>query len=225
MSPRHLTLELLESQALEAAAVDEAIARLASAGVKLALDDLGAGFSNLKRIAELPFDVIKIDQNIVKDITRDPIRTLSLIRTAVQIGHYLGREVVAEGLENAGIIEAACHLGCRLGQGYELARPMPAAALSEWIRTQPFRGSAGGGLRSWIGALACQWMMMHDTLAVRLPGEIASCPITEFLEVREIHDPQVLQWHWQIHEESAESVRVQAMGKLMQWMANTVRTS
>ena len=225
VSPRHLTLELLESQALEAAAVDEAIARLASAGVKLALDDLGAGFSNLKRIAELPFDVIKIDQNIVKDITRDPIRTLSLIRTAVQIGHYLGREVVAEGLENAGIIEAACHLGCRLGQGYELARPMPAAALSEWIRTQPFRGSAGGGLRSWIGALACQWMMMHDTLAVRLPGEIASCPITEFLEVREIHDPQVLQWHWQIHEESAEAVRVQAMGRMMRWMADTVRAT
>ena len=225
VAPQHLTLELLESQELEASAVDEAITRLASAGVKIALDDLGAGFSNLKRLAELPFDVIKIDQNIVKDLSRDPIKALSLIRTAVQIGHDLGRDVVAEGLEDEGIIEAACQLGCRFGQGYGLARPMPAAALADWIRTQPFHGSAGGGLRSWIGALAYQWMMMHDALCVRLPGEIASCPITEFLELQEIHDPQVLQWHWQIHEDSVESVRLQAMGQMMQWMADKVRAT
>ena len=223
--PQNLTLELLESQALEASAVDEAITRLASAGVKIALDDLGAGFSNLRRLAELPFDVIKIDQNIVKDLTCDPIKALSLIRTVVQIGNDLGRDVVAEGLENAGIIEAACQLGCRLGQGYGLARPMPAAALADWIRTQPFRGNAGVGLRSWIGALAYQWMMMHDALCVRLPGEISSCPITEFLEVQEIHDPQVLQWHWRIHEDPVESVRLQAMQQMMQWMADKVRAT
>ncbi|EQD62723.1 Diguanylate phosphodiesterase, predicted domain protein, partial [mine drainage metagenome] len=115
-------------------------------GVKIALDDLGAGFSNLKRLAELPFDVIKIDQNIVKDLARDPIKALSLIRTVVQIGHDLGRDVVAEGLEDEGIVEAAWQLGCSLGQGYGLARPMPAAALVDWVRTQPFRGSNGGGL-------------------------------------------------------------------------------
>ncbi len=223
--PQNLTLELLESQALEALAVDEAITRLISAGVKIALDDVGAGFSNLRRLAELPFDVIKIDQNIVKDLTCDPIKALSLIRTVVQIGNDLGRDVVAEGLENEGIIEAACQLGCRLGQGYGLARPMPAAALPDWIRTQPFRGNAGVGLRSWIGALAYQWMMMHDALCVRLPGEISSCPITEFLEMQEIHDPQVLQWHWRIHEDPVESVRLQAMQQMMQWMADKVRAT
>lgn len=225
VAPQHLTLELLESQALDASAVDQALTRLASAGVKIALDDFGVGFSNLKRLAELPFDVIKIDQNLVKDLTHDPIKALSLIRTAVQIGHDLGRDVVAEGLEDAGIIEAACQLGCRLGQGYGLARPMPAAALADWIRIQPFRGSAGGGLRSWIGALAYQWMMMHDTLCVRLPGEISSCSITEFLEAQEIHDRQVLQWHWQIHEDPVEAVRLQAMRQLMQWMVDKIRAT
>ena len=225
VAPQYLTLELLESQALEASTVDEAIGRLASTGVTIALDDLGAGFSNLKRLAELPFDVIKIDQNIIKDLACDPIKALSLIRTVVQIGQDLGRDVVAEGLEDEGIVEAACQLGCSLGQGYGLARPMPAAALADWVKTRSFHGCNGRGLRSWVGALAYQWMMMHDALCVRLPGELGSCPITGFLEVQEIHDAQVLHWHWQIHEESVESVRVQAMRQMMQWMADKVRTT
>ncbi|MGC8518459.1 MAG: EAL domain-containing protein, partial [Steroidobacteraceae bacterium] len=100
VAPEHLVLELLESQALEAITVDEAITRLAATGVKIAMDDLGSGFSNLKRLADLPFDVIKIDQNLVKDLARDPIKALSLIRTVVQMGQDLEREVVAEGLED-----------------------------------------------------------------------------------------------------------------------------
>ena len=225
VAPRHLILELLESQALEASAVDEAIARLTSTGVKIALDDLGAGYSNLTRLAELPFDVIKIDQNIIKNLACDPIKALSLIRTVVQIGQDLGRDVVAEGLEDEGIVEAACQLGCTFGQGYGLARPMPAAALADWVKTQPFHGRNGRRLHSWVGALAYQWMMMHDALCVRLPGDLTSCPITGFLESREIHDAQVLHWHWQIHEEPVESVRVQAMRQMMQWMADKVRTT
>ncbi len=223
VAPKHLTLELLESQALEAGTVDEALARLASTGVKIALDDLGAGFSNLKRLGELPFDVIKIDQNIVKDLACDPLKALSLIRTIVQIGRDLGREVVAEGLEDEGIVEAARQLGCSLGQGYGLARPMPAAALVEWVKARAFRGANELGLQSWVGALAYQWMMLHDTLYLRFPGEVASCPITDFLEAHEVHDPQVLHWHWQIHDDPVETVRVQAMRHLMQWMSGKVR--
>ena len=223
VEPRHLTLELLESQELKASEVDEAITRLASMGVRIALDDLGAGFSNLKRLAQLPFHVIKIDQNIIKDLVGDPIKALSLIRTVVQIGHDLERDVVAEGLEDAGTIEAAMQLGCRLGQGYGLARPMPAAALAEWIRTRPVRGGGGCGLHSWIGALAFQWMVMHDALSLRLPGELASCPLTEFFEAQEIAEQQVLQWHRQIHEDPDESARLKAMQQMMQWMARRIR--
>ena len=223
VAPQHLTLELLENQDLEASAVDEAITRLASMGVKIAMDDLGAGFSNLKRLAQLPFHVIKIDQNIIKNLVGDPIKALSLIRTVVQIGHDLDRDVVAEGLEDAGIIEAAIQLGCRIGQGYGLARPMPASALAEWIRTRPFRGSGGCGLHSWIGALAYQWMVMHDALSLRLPGELASCPLTNFFEAHEIQDPQVLQWHWQVHEDPDESARLKAMQQMMEWMTRRIR--
>ena len=223
VAPQHLTLELLESQALQTSAVNEAVSRLASLGVSIALDDLGAGFSNFKRLAELPFHVIKIDQNIIKDLAGDPIKALSLIRTVVQIGHDLERDVVAEGLEDAGMIEAAIQLGCRFGQGYGLARPMPAAALAEWIRTRPFRGGGGCGLHSWIGALAYQWMVMHDALSLRLPGELASCPLTNFFEAHEIQDPQVLQWHWQVHKDPDESARLKAMQQMMEWMTRRIR--
>ena len=223
VAPQHLTLELLESQELKASEVDGAITRLASMGVRIALDDLGAGFSNLKRLAQLPFHVIKIDQNIIKDLVGDPIKALSLIRTVVQIGDDLERDVVAEGLEDAGIIEAAIQVGCRFGQGYGLARPMPAAALAEWIRTRPFRGGDGRRLHSWIGALAYQWMVMHDALSLRLPGELASCPLTDFFEAQEIHDVQVLQWQRQIHEDPNESHRLQAMQQMTQWMTRRIR--
>ena len=100
---------------------------------------------------------------------------------------------------------------------------MPAAALAEGIRTRPFRGGDGRRLHSWIGALACQWMAMHDSLSLRLPGELASCPLTEFLEAQEIHDVQVLHWHWQIHQDPDESARLQAMQQMMQWMTRRIR--
>lgn len=218
VAPQHLTLELLENQALETSAVDEAITRLAATGVKIAMDDLGSGFSNLKRLADLPFDVIKVDQNIIKDVCRDPIKVLSLFRTVVQIGQDLERDVVAEGLEDAGIIEAASLLGCRFGQGFGLARPMPAEALVGWLETQPFHGREDEGVRSWIGALAYQWMAMHDTLHVRHSGELASCPITCFLSSQDIHDSEMHAVHVQIHEHPLESVRLQAMRRMTQWL-------
>ncbi len=225
VAPRHLTLEVLESQALEAVTVDEAITRLAAVGVKIAMDDLGSGFSNLKRLADLPFDVIKVDQDIVKDLTRDPIKALSLIRTVVQIGEDLERDVVAEGLEDDGIVEAAIVLGCRFGQGYALARPMPPEALHEWTGGRPLPGGDGRTPRSWLGALACLWMAMHDPLHVRHPGELDACPITRFLQAREVWDAQMLQLHAHIHEPIAEAERMQAMRQMMKLLARKVCNS
>lgn len=222
VAPEHLTLELLESQALMASAADEAIARLASSGVRIALDDLGAGFSNLKRLAELPFHVIKVDQSIVKDLTCDPIKALSLIRTAAQIGDDLGRAVIAEGLEDAGLIEAARLLGCGFGQGYGLARPMPADALANWVQTRELVGEQRG-VHSWTGALAVLWLSMRNPLHVRRPGELEGCWITKFFETQEVNDSRVFQWHWQSHEDPDESARLQAMGEMLQWIVHKIQ--
>ena len=225
VAPEHLTLELLESQTLEAAAIDAAIGRLAALGVRIAMDDLGSGFSNLKRLADLPFDVIKVDQNIIKDLARDPVKALSLIRTVVQIGEDLERDVVAEGLEDAAIIEAAIVLGCRFGQGYALGRPMPPEALAQWLEQRPFRGGAGRPLTSWLGALAYQWRLMHDPLHVQQPGPLADCPISHFLQAQQVHDEQILWLHACIHEHPAETERRQAMRQLLAWFAGKTRST
>ncbi len=223
VAPQHLVLELLESQALEANTVDEAITRLAATGVKIAMDDLGSGFSNLKRLADLPFDIIKVDQNLVKDLARDPIKALSLIRTVVQIGQDLEREVVAEGLEDPDFIEAAMALGCRYGQGFGLCRPMPAAALSQWLAARPVGRGLGAGVHSWLGALAYQWMRLHDPMSLREPGRLDVCPISELLRVRAPDDPQARALHADVHEHPFEAGRLQAMHQMMQWLTRKVR--
>jgi hypothetical protein len=106
---------------------------LKTLGVRLVEDDLGAGYSTLIRLRQWPFDRVKIDQAIVRQIGNDPLPTLRFIRQLIRLGHDLGMEVVVEGLETAGAVEAALILGADLGQGYVLARPMPAEALPNWL--------------------------------------------------------------------------------------------
>ena len=106
---------------------------LKALGVRLVEDDLGAGYSTLIRLRQWPFDRVKIDQAIVRQIGDDPLPALRFIRQLIRLGHELGLEVVVEGLETAGSVEAAQILGADLGQGYVLARPMPADALIGWL--------------------------------------------------------------------------------------------
>ena len=103
-------------------------------GVRLVEDDLGAGYSSLIRLRQWPFDRVKIDQAIVMQVVDDPLRTLRFIRQLIRLGHDLDLEVVVEGLETPGLIEAALLLGADMGQGYALARPMPLEELPAWLR-------------------------------------------------------------------------------------------
>ena len=84
--PQQLTLELLEDQEFDIHEVDRAMKRLNRLGVQLAIDDLGSGYSSLQRFSDFPFDIIKIDRSILKNISSDPIKTLKLIRTMIRIG-------------------------------------------------------------------------------------------------------------------------------------------
>ncbi len=134
--PGTLLLEILESPM----GVEHSVAKartgmqaLRELGFRLVEDDLGAGYSSLIRLRQWPFDRVKIDQAIVLQLMDDPLRTLRFISQLIRLGHDLDLEVVVEGLETHGIIEAALVLGADFGQGYALARPMPAAALPAWL--------------------------------------------------------------------------------------------
>ncbi|MDE3009695.1 MAG: EAL domain-containing protein, partial [Pseudomonadota bacterium] len=156
VAPRRLTLELLETDTLDASAQEDAIRRLLALGVQLSMDDLGTGHNNLERWARLPFDTIKVDQALLGRVHENPVLMLSLIRAFVQMGRDIEREVVVEGLEHAATIEAATILGAPFGQGYGLARPMPADQILAWSR-QFTLAARGGEVRTALGALAQVW--------------------------------------------------------------------
>lgn len=169
-----LLFEILESPiGTEHAAVPQGsgMQSLKALGVRLVEDDLGAGYSSLIRLRQWPFDRIKIDQAIVGQVRQDPLGTLRFIRQLIRIGHDLRLEVVVEGLESPELIEAATILGADFGQGYALARPMPADALSGWLLDyRPVRSSAWP--QTGLGALAGE--LRWEEQFVALPPDPAS---------------------------------------------------
>jgi diguanylate cyclase (GGDEF)-like protein len=151
-----LLLEILESPIGTEHAIfleDPGMRSLKALGVRLVEDDLGAGYSSLVRLRQWPFDRIKIDQAIVLEVRKDPLGTLRFIRQLVRIGHELRLEVVVEGLESPGLIEAAMILGADFGQGYALARPMPGDAVQAWLAQHQYTGDRAAP-RAALGALA-----------------------------------------------------------------------
>jgi diguanylate cyclase (GGDEF)-like protein len=178
IAPQRLTLELLEAEGLGSAAQDQAIARLTRLGVKLAMDDLGSGYSSLQRLSSLPFDSIKIDQSLTLNLRKAPLLSLPLIRALVQLGADLSRQVVVEGLEDRGMIEAALVLGAAHGQGYGLARPMPGAAFAQWLAGYA-HPVAPGTLRTCLGALAHHWL---DQQAGERRSALEPSPLKDFFD-------------------------------------------
>jgi EAL domain-containing protein (putative c-di-GMP-specific phosphodiesterase class I) len=103
----------------------------ARGGVHLVVDDLGAGYSNLKRIADLEPAVVKLDRELVTDLHR-PRRQRVLVQAVVRMCVDLGAKVVAEGLETWDEVRAVRDAGCHYGQGYVLGRPAATADPPIW---------------------------------------------------------------------------------------------
>jgi len=98
--------------------------RLVATGVKLSIDDYGTGNATLEYLARLPSHEVKIDRTFITDLdeNRD---NLILVRATLEMAHRLGRSVVAEGVENEGVLRLLKKLGCDVAQGYLLSRPIP----------------------------------------------------------------------------------------------------
>ena len=126
LSPTALTLEVTERVLVEGAgSMVEALAQLRRHGVRLAIDDFGTGYASLAYLRRLPVDIIKIDPSFVAGLGTDA--TLGMLTaTIVRVGRDLGIEVVAEGIERPEQLEQLRAMGCNLGQGFLVARPMTA---------------------------------------------------------------------------------------------------
>ncbi len=109
--------------------------RCIALGVGFALDDFGTGYSSLTYLRELPISSIKIDRSFVSHMLNRP-EDRQIVRSVIGLAHGFDRLCVAEGIETPAHIELLRSMGCDWGQGYGLARPMPAEAFEPWLRTR-----------------------------------------------------------------------------------------
>lgn len=127
-----LEIEILESTALNIVAVAESVINACERlGVTFALDDFGTGYSSLSHLRQLSTNVIKIDQTFVRGMLQD-VNDLAIVTGVVGLAKAFKRNVIAEGVETASHAEKLLELGCEIGQGYCIARPMPAADMPKW---------------------------------------------------------------------------------------------
>jgi len=137
--PAHrLVLEVTEHSA--AIDLDDLVGHLAAlraAGVKIALDDFGAGYSSLGQLRHLPVDILKIDRALVGDPARGASRAAApLVDIVVRLGRRLRLQVIAEGVGEPAEREVIERAGCTLGQGNLFASPMPAEHVEALLATK-----------------------------------------------------------------------------------------
>jgi EAL domain-containing protein (putative c-di-GMP-specific phosphodiesterase class I) len=120
-----VVLEITERAQLETVVdVSNRVARLRELGFKVAIDDIGAGYSGLTSFALLKPDMVKLDMALVRDIDKDPVKR-RLASLVIQLCRDLGIEVVGEGVETRQERDVLIELGCDLLQGYLFGRPSP----------------------------------------------------------------------------------------------------
>ena len=134
VTPGLLCLEITESGFMEDPVhAQKVLDRLAELGVKLSIDDYGTGYSSLSYIMKLPVQELKIDQSFISRMATDA-EISTIVRSTIDLGHNLGLQVVAEGVEDAAVWNMLRTLGCDDAQGYFMSRPLEPAALASWIR-------------------------------------------------------------------------------------------
>ena len=131
--PGDLELEILETTALDDVfKVSSIILDCQQLGVAFALDDFGTGYSSLTYLKQLPAQVLKIDRSFVLDMLEDD-DDRAILDGVIRLAGAFKRGVIAEGVETQDHARALLKLGCDLGQGYAIAKPMPPAAMDEWM--------------------------------------------------------------------------------------------
>jgi CheY-like chemotaxis protein len=134
LEPSWFGLEITESTFMhDPDRTTRAVEALRSLGCRISIDDFGSGYSSLGHLATLPVNAVKIDRQFVVAMFKD-YRREAIVRATIGLGHDLGFEVVAEGVEDRETWELRAALGCDLAQGYHIARPMAPDAVPAWIR-------------------------------------------------------------------------------------------
>jgi diguanylate cyclase len=130
-----LIVEITETALLvDPEAARASLSTLHDAGVAISIDDFGQGQTSLAYLAALPIDELKIDRAFVSHVA-DPTHA-AIVRSIIQLGHGLGLQVVAEGIERDAEYARLATLGADIAQGYLIARPMPADRFVDWLKAR-----------------------------------------------------------------------------------------
>jgi len=133
VAARQLELEILETGALENMPhVSALIGRLHAMGIECALDDFGTGYSSLTFLKQLAAHTIKIDQSFVRGML-DDAEHAAIVNSVLGLARNFDRIALAEGVETEAMGQALIEFGCTFGQGYAIARPMPAEQVPGWL--------------------------------------------------------------------------------------------
>jgi len=115
-----------------------ALARLRLKGFGLSIDDYGTGFSSMQQLARIPFTELKIDRSFVHEASRRTNLRV-ILQSALDMSRKLGLVTVAEGIETLEDWKLVQACGCNVGQGYLIARPMPADEFPQWLKSHQAR--------------------------------------------------------------------------------------
>jgi EAL domain-containing protein (putative c-di-GMP-specific phosphodiesterase class I) len=133
-SSHQLGLEMTESSLIpNMNTAMEVLGGLRALGVSISMDDFGTGYSSLSYLNSFPIDVLKIDRSFVGRMT-DGDQPLQIVRTIIELARVLGMDVVAEGIETSEQYQLLHQMGCRFGQGYLFAKPMPAEQVNTLLQ-------------------------------------------------------------------------------------------
>jgi diguanylate cyclase (GGDEF)-like protein len=133
LNPKSLKLEITESMVIED--IEDTIKLLndlKTLNVKLSIDDFGTGYSSLSYLNDFPVDTIKIDRSFVKKISRIE-SSLAIPNAVIELGHNLGMDIIAEGIENIEQLDILRELDCEFGQGFFFSMPLSASAAQDFI--------------------------------------------------------------------------------------------
>ncbi len=130
----NITLEIAETQVMDDPILaHDVLSRLGIFGVRGSVDDFGTGHSSLPDLQSLPVNEIKIDRSFILGMATGSDASAAIVRSIVDLGHNLGLDVVAEGIETQQILDDLVELGCDRAQGFHFARPMSRANLSSFL--------------------------------------------------------------------------------------------
>lgn len=136
--PDWLILEITEGAIMaDPVRALEILLKLHEAGIQISIDDFGIGYSSLSYLRKLPVSRLKVDKSFVMQMMQNEGDAV-IVRSVIDLGHNLGLEVVAEGVENKEIYDRLVELGCDIAQGYYLSKPAAIADFNRWLHESPW---------------------------------------------------------------------------------------